>query len=226
VRRRMPGIADDYEAQYHAPYIDQGKAIHPHQLLHFADLMTARLRRFGEKDLKFLDVGCSTGRALQLARTMGFDATGLDFSRWATEHCAKLGFVTRLGSLINQWSEAGLFDIIHCSHTIEHVPDPIAYFQEMYRLLKPRGHLMLSCPNYYSLPRLLLREKWIWCLDSHLWQFTAWQVRKLLVAQGFEIVFSRTHHGSSPNNFWKKKALDLAASLGFADGLNIIALRP
>lgn len=225
VRRRMPGIIDDYEAQYHAPYLDQGQAIHPHQLMHFADLMTARLRRFGEKNVAFLDVGCSTGRTLQLARTMGFDATGLDLSRWAVEHCAKQGFPVRQGSLINQWPEAGLFDVIHCCHTIEHVPDPVAYLQAIHRLLKPGGHLMLAFPNYLSLPRLIQGEKWIWCLDSHLWQFTVHQMNRLLVAQGFEIVFSRTHHGMSPQSYWKRKVLDFCAACGFADGANLIALR-
>jgi hypothetical protein len=57
VRRRFPGIDDDYEEEYHAPYADQGQAIHPHQLSHFADLMTARLREFLAKDVKLLDVG-------------------------------------------------------------------------------------------------------------------------------------------------------------------------
>ena len=89
VRRRMPEIIDDYEAEYHLPYLDQGQTIHPHQLSHFADLMTARLRQFYAKDVKFLDVGCSTGRALRLAATMGFEAIGLDFSRWAG-HEAKI----------------------------------------------------------------------------------------------------------------------------------------
>lgn len=224
VRRRMPEIVDDYEAEYHSPYVDQGQTIHPHQLYHFADLMTARLRQFFDKNVKFLDVGCSTGRALRLAATMGFEATGLDFSRWAVEHCAKLGFSTRQGSLIGQWKESKVFDVIHCCHTIEHVPDPLAYLREMHRLLKPGGQLMLACPNYASVGRLVLREKWIWCLDSHLWQFTARQMRSLLVACGFKVVSVRTHHGYSPDSRWKKWALDTTAAFGFADGLNIIAV--
>jgi 2-polyprenyl-3-methyl-5-hydroxy-6-metoxy-1,4-benzoquinol methylase len=225
VRRRMPGIVDNYEAEYHEPYVDQGHTIHPHQIYHFADLMTSRLTQFFEKNMKFLDVGCSTGRALRLAATIGFEATGLDFSRWATEHCAKLGFTTRHGSLIGQWQEADVFDVIHCCHTIEHVPDPLAYLREMHRLLKPKGQLMLACPNYASVPRLVLREKWIWCLDSHLWQFTARQMRSLLAATGFKVVSAKTHHGMVPLARWKKWVFDTSAALGFADGLNIIAMR-
>lgn len=226
VRRRMPGIVDDYEAQYHAPYVEQGLTVHPHQLYHFADLMTVRLPQFAESQrLRFLDVGCSTGRALRLAATMGFEVTGLDWSHWAADYCAKLGFATRQGSLLGQWPEPAQFDVIHCCHTIEHVPDPVAYLREFYRLLKPQGQLMLACPNYASLPRLALRDKWIWCLDSHLWQFTAGQMRRLLLENGFNVVMARTHHGLCPRTRWKKLILDASARLGFADGLNIIAVR-
>ena len=225
VRRRMPEIIDDYEEEYHQQYTDQGQFIHPHQLYHFADLMTTRLTQFKATNITFLDVGCSMGRALKIATALGFQVTGLDVSRWACEYCAKLGFTTRQGELIGQWKESELFEIVHCCHTIEHVPDPIAYLKEMHRLLKPGGQLMLACPNYASLPRLVYKKKWIWCLDSHLVQFTAKQMRALLVAHGFEVLSLRTHHGYAPRTRWKKWLLDKAAALGFADGLNIIAMR-
>lgn len=224
VRRRMPGIDDNYEEEYHAPYVVQGHAIHPHQLSHFADLMTVRLRRLNATDVQFLDVGCSTGRALRLAQAMGFVATGLDYSRWAADYCAKLGFNTRSGSLLGQWEIGECFDVIHMSHTIEHVPDPLAYLREAYRLLKPGGSLMVAMPNYASLPRLLLREKWpVWCLDSHLWQFTASQMCKILEGQGYSIDSCRTLHGYTPNSTTKRWMLDTAATCGFGDGCNIVA---
>ena len=224
VRRRRPAIIDDYEQEYHAPYVEQGLAMHPHQLSHFADLMTARLRVLNAGNVRFLDVGCSTGRALRLARTMGFIATGLDYSKWAADHCAGLGFETRHGSLFGQWEEGAQFDVIHCSHTIEHVPDPAAYLREMARLLAPGGQLMLALPNYASLPRILLREKWpVWCLDSHLWQFTASQIQRLVSATGLRVISCRTLHGYTPDSPLKKKLLDLGASLGWGDGCNLIA---
>jgi SAM-dependent methyltransferase len=226
VRRRLPGIVDNYEADYHSSYLDQGQAIHPGQLAHFADLMTARLRQFEEKNVKFLDVGCSTGRALRLASALGFESTGLDYSNWAVDYCAKLGFATRQGSLIGQWDKPELFNIIHCCHTIEHVPDPVAYLREMYRLLKPRGQLMLACPNYASLPRIMRKRNWgIWCLDSHLWQFTSRQMSFLLKAAGFKLVSVRTVHGYTPDSLFRQKMLDWASQLGFGDGLNIIATK-
>jgi 2-polyprenyl-3-methyl-5-hydroxy-6-metoxy-1,4-benzoquinol methylase len=226
IRRRRPGITDEFEQAYHTPYIEQGKAIHPHQLNHFADLMTARLRQFNAKNVRFLDVGCSTGRVLQLASTMGFDAIGLDYSKWAAEHCARLGFETRHGSLLGQWPEPAIFDVVHCCHTIEHVPDPLAYIREMHRLIKPGGQLMMAFPNYASIQRVILRDKWgPWCLDSHLWHFTAVQMRRLLRENGFAIASWRTLHGYTPDRPLKKRLLDIAAIVGFGDGCNIVAVR-
>jgi SAM-dependent methyltransferase len=226
VRRRKPGILDEYEEAYHTPYIEQGQAIHPHQLSHFADLMTVRLRQLSAKDVQFLDVGCSTGRALQLAKTLGFDAVGLDYSAWAVDYCNNLGFETRQGSLVGQWDEAEIFDIIHCCHTIEHVPDPLAYIKEMHRLLKPTGQLMMAFPNYASIQRFVLGHKWgPWCLDSHLWQFTAGQMRRLLTQSGFTIESWRTLHGYTPDSRVKKRLLDIAAAVRFSDGCNIVAVK-
>jgi 2-polyprenyl-3-methyl-5-hydroxy-6-metoxy-1,4-benzoquinol methylase len=226
VRRRAPAIEDDYGQEYHAPYVEQGQSIHPHQLHHFADLMTCRLRKLNESGIRFLDVGCSTGRALLLAKTMGFTAVGLDYSKWASNYCASLGFETHHGSLIGSWSEGECFDVIHCSHTIEHVTDPLAYLSEMNRLLTPGGHLMLAFPNYRSVPRILLGDRWpVWCLDSHLWQFTVKQMRSILQSKKFRIESCRTLHGYSPDSSTKKRLLDFGAALGFGDGCNIIAAK-
>jgi 2-polyprenyl-3-methyl-5-hydroxy-6-metoxy-1,4-benzoquinol methylase len=226
IRRRQPGISDDFEETYHSPYVEQGQAIHPHQLSHFADLMTSRLRQFNATGVEFLDVGCSTGRILRLAATMGFRVTGLDYSQWATDTCRQLGFDTRQGSLIGQWPDGNRFDVVHCSHTIEHVPDPMSYLREFHRLIRPGGQLMISFPNYASIQRVLLREKWgPWCLDSHLWQFTARQMCRLLRQVGFILFSCRTPHGYTPDSKLKKRLLDLASACGYGDGCNIVALK-
>lgn len=226
VRRRMPELLDDYEEEYHKPYLEQGSAIHSHTLRHFADLMTFRFKDFRHGQERLLDVGCSTGRVLQLAKTMGFTAVGLDYSEWAAKHCQSLGFECRHGSLIGQWEEDSLFDVVHCSHTIEHVPDPVSYLMEMRRLLRPGGILMLAFPNYFSLPRIYWRKKWpIWCLDSHLWQFTLGQMASICSQLGFRILLKNGLHGYQVRNPLLSAAFNFSEHIGLGDGAQILAQR-
>ena len=105
-------------------------------------------------------------------------------------------------------------------------PIQVAYLAEMHRLLKRGGQLMLAFPNYASLPRFLLGDQsGIWCLNSHLWQFTAAQMCGLLRARPFWITSCRTLHGYSPDSMVKKQLLDWAAVLGWGDGCNIVAIK-
>lgn len=225
VHRRMPNLEDDYEAEYHQPYSEQGKAIHAHTLRHFSDLMKHKFANFKSGQEAFLDVGCSTGRVLDLAKTMGFVTTGLDYSKWACDYCGKLGHEVHCGSLIGAWQESGIFDVVHSSHTIEHVPDPVAYIQEFRRILKPDSFLMLSFPNYFSLPRFYWGKKWpIWCLDSHLWQFTLGQMERLLRQNGFRVVESKALHGYKLRNSTLQMAFDISELIRLGDGAQILAM--
>ena len=63
------------------------------------------------------------------------------------------------------------------------------------------------------------------CLDSHLWQFTAAQMRWLLRAQGFTIFSCRTLHGYSPDSALKRRLLDAGVACGLGDGCNIVAVK-
>lgn len=139
VRRRMPALVDEYEKDYHAPYVDQGASIHPHMLSFFADLMTARIRKFNEKGVKFLDVGVSTGRAMALAQAMGFDCRGFDVSKWAVEYVKSKGFEADYSPSIHGIYAAEMFDVVHCSHVIEHVPDPLFFCGSCIVFLKMAG---------------------------------------------------------------------------------------
>ena len=41
------------------------------------------------------------------------------------------------------------FDTVVCTEVLEHVPNPLKALQEMHRVLKPGGHLILSTPMYW-----------------------------------------------------------------------------
>ena len=56
------------------------------------------------------------------------------------------------------------FDTAISCETIEHVPHPQKAIQELYRVIKPGGRLLLTCPNYFN-------PFGIWC-------FYRWMIRK------------------------------------------------
>ncbi len=50
------------------------------------------------------------------------------------------------------------FDILFCLEVVEHVPDPNPLLDECFRVVRPGGYLIFSCPNYcnlYIVPKLL-----------------------------------------------------------------------
>lgn len=52
----------------------------------------------------------------------------------------------------------GAFDLVICMEVLEHAPEPERLLDECVRVLSPRGHLLLSCPNYCN---LYLPLKWL-----------------------------------------------------------------
>jgi ubiquinone/menaquinone biosynthesis C-methylase UbiE len=49
------------------------------------------------------------------------------------------------------------FDIVVSCETVEHVPDPKKAIFELFRVLKPGGYMILTCPNYFN-------PFGIWCI--------------------------------------------------------------
>jgi len=78
------------------------------------------------------------------------------------------------------------FDAILCFETLEHLPQPDRFIQELYRVLKPNGELLLTTPN-------------------PLWEPAHW------VAAILEV-----HHSEGPHKFLsKRRAVQLLQKAGF-----------
>lgn len=118
--------------------------------------------------IRALDVGCGAGRhLLELSRFPGL-FVGLDMAR---EDLRAMGYMlaiterertveATIGAVQGDGErlpfEDGLFDLVICTETLEHVPDDKAILQELTRVLRPGGVLVLSVPDEYS-ERLLWR---------------------------------------------------------------------
>lgn len=107
-----------------------------------------------------LDVGCAAGFLVEAAVGDGWDATGIDVSRYAVESGRARGLDLRAGMLEAEAFPAASFDAITSFHTIEHVPDPIAVLTEMRRIAKAGATLIVEVPNLRSIGFLIRRERW------------------------------------------------------------------
>jgi 2-polyprenyl-3-methyl-5-hydroxy-6-metoxy-1,4-benzoquinol methylase len=100
---------------------------------------------------RLLDVGCGSGARLAELRALGWEVEGQDVDPGAGAVLQRAhGIPVHLGSLEDVRLPDDTFDAITMDQVIEHVHDPIALLAECYRILKPRGTLLVTTPNSES----------------------------------------------------------------------------
>jgi len=144
-----------------------------------------------ERGSRVLDIGAGFGAQLQyLIRRRGVAATALDFDAAVTEHSLikDVGDV-RTGDLLDAGFEADSFDVVTLYQTLEHVYRPKATLEEVRRILKPGGRLVVEVPDYGAPWRKVFGRYWFATMvPVHLHHFTRGSLRRVIAAAGFEPV--------------------------------------
>lgn len=103
-----------------------------------------------------LDYGCGNGyEAAQYARN-GAHVVGVDLTRRAIELTRRRFSLLEISGFFFQNNglsvpfKNGVFDIVCCLGVLHHIPDPQPVVQEMFRVLKPGGKLILMVYNRNS----------------------------------------------------------------------------
>jgi 2-polyprenyl-3-methyl-5-hydroxy-6-metoxy-1,4-benzoquinol methylase len=143
-----------------------------------------------------LEIGCGSGGRLKLMQQLGWKVEGVDFDPIAVESAKGKGLVVHLGTLEAQTYPDNKFDSVTMSHFIEHVHDPLQLLGECYRILKPKGSLVITTPNGRSWGHTLFKKAWIH-LDPprHLHIFGLQTIRQIVEQTGFHnITLTTTLH--------------------------------
>jgi SAM-dependent methyltransferase len=128
-----------------------------------------------EKGGRILDIGCGKGGFLGKMQSKGWEVFGVDISTMASTYAReKLGIKNIYSQdLLDVSLPEHFFDVISLWHVIEHLPGPLGTLKRISRLLKEDGVLIIECPNFDSLSRIVFRDKWFpLSLPRHFYQFT------------------------------------------------------
>ncbi|MEW5724951.1 MAG: class I SAM-dependent methyltransferase [Thermodesulfobacteriota bacterium] len=109
---------------------------------------------------RVLDIGCSIGHFLEVAREAGWDAVGLELNRKAVAHAREvLGLDVREQVLEEAGFAPATFDAVTMWGVIEHLKRPVETLREIVPLLKPGGVFLTFSPNGASLVCHVLRDQ-------------------------------------------------------------------
>lgn len=119
-----------------------------------------------------LDIGCGTGEFLNTCKNAKWNTTGIepdaDARKMAIDNYGLN--VLEESELANLKDES--FDIISMWHVLEHVPNLNERVQELKRLIKPNGVIIIAVPNCSSLDAKIYKENWAaYDVPRHLYHF-------------------------------------------------------
>ncbi|MEK6542982.1 MAG: class I SAM-dependent methyltransferase [Elusimicrobiota bacterium] len=148
--------------------------------------LTTQLPRKG----RLLDVGCGTGIFVRCAIAQGWNAYGIDVSRYAVtaanEHSPGRFHACQIKDAPYG---ASTFDAIAALDCLEHSPDPIGMLGACARLLKPEGLLLIETPNASGLLFKLMGRHWPYLTPpEHLCYFGPRNLAKALSSCGMRVL--------------------------------------
>jgi 2-polyprenyl-3-methyl-5-hydroxy-6-metoxy-1,4-benzoquinol methylase len=150
---------------------------------------------------KLLDVGCGDGQLLQTAGEAGWEAVGIDLSDAAVALCRRRGLDASNTDFFDRSLDARRFDVIVMSELIEHVPAPQRFLSRAESLLEPGGVLYLTTPNFGSLARRMLAERWSVMHPEHIGYFEPSTLRDMVRKETGLVALEVEANNIAPSTF-------------------------
>jgi 2-polyprenyl-3-methyl-5-hydroxy-6-metoxy-1,4-benzoquinol methylase len=187
-RQNGDDIVETYEAVEDPLYVEEREG----RILTFEHHLKPLGRHTGPPNGRsLLDVGCYIGVFVEIANNHGWDAWGVEPSRWAVNEARKQGLHVVQGTLETADLPEAYFDVVTMWDVIEHLTDPMRALQHAHRLLKPGGLAVLHTIDIDSLFAQLMGARWPWLMEMHMYYFSRRTLRAMLERCGFRVVSDR-----------------------------------
>ncbi len=134
-----------------------------------------------------LDLGCGPGFVAS-AINDNWNKYGLEVSQKAAEVARRYILHVHTGPLKSNTYPEEFFDLVLCHHVIEHVEDPVYFVENIHRILKTHGRLIIGTPNFDSGAARRFGKNYRLLHDkTHISLFSDWSLKELLEDYGFQV---------------------------------------
>lgn len=142
---------------------------------------------------RLLEVGCAVGYFLELAQQAGWEVQGVELSSWAAEY-AKEKTKVQVSTAKLEDFPSSYFDAVVMIELIEHTQNPALFLNEVYRILKPEGLILITTPNSKSIHAEIWEKRFqeIFLIPEHLFLFSIPTIKRILELTNFKIIHLQT----------------------------------
>lgn len=147
----------------------------------------SKAHRLSDRD-RLLDVGCSTGDFLRVARLeSGCKVSGIELDKQSIDRALDPDETAyRHGTIEEQDFGGETFTVITFFQSLEHHRDPVKALNRAHALLAPGGICVVEVPNFGGFWRRVFRSFWMpLMVPQHLYHFDRKTMKKTLEAAGF-----------------------------------------
>lgn len=133
-----------------------------------------------------LDIGAGTGDFLVEAKNQGWNTLGIEPNESAKQLAKNKGvnFIENLESISDD-----SFDVITMWHVLEHVRNLDYQLDQLKRICKPGGIIIIAVPNFKSYDAQYYKEFWAaYDVPRHLWHFSKIGIQNLFLKYNFQLI--------------------------------------
>lgn len=137
---------------------------------------------------RVLDLGCGSGWFLSEMKIQGWQVKGVEPSAAAVEFAISHDLDVFCGTVEQANLPPEYFDYVRSNHSFEHITKPHETLDEIRRILKPNGLLMIGVPNFDSWNARIFERYW-WYVGApvHPFNYSAATLSRLLEQHGFKV---------------------------------------
>ena len=147
-----------------------------------------RIETYTGKKGRLLDIGAATGFFVGIATGCGWEAEGLEISRFAAEEATQKGHKVTCGTLKDSQGDVGAFTVVTMWDVLEHITDPDTEIRAVYNLLEVGGVVAINTPDMGSWYARVMGKRWhLLVPPEHVHYFTTTGIKIFLERNGFRV---------------------------------------